>query len=144
MRQAQGPLAQLIDIAGRQNSLTMRVRDRLPGPLAPHCLGVEFHEGKLRITMDSPAWATRLRYLLPQLESSLKQLPMPAAQSLEVRAGRTGDKAPAARPTSSTEDQGPGLSADSREHIRQAARGIRDPELRQAFERLAGLKASRS
>jgi len=144
MRQAQGPLGRLIDIAGRQNSLAARVRDRLPESLRPHCLGAELHDGKLRITMDSPAWASRLRYLLPRLEDALKRLPMPEARSVDVRTGRPSRTSPAPGPGKPPRESSSGLSAESREHIRQSARCIPDPAIRRAFERLAGLKDDNS
>lgn len=135
MAQSGGPLGRIIGIAGRQLSLTARVRELLPAPLNQHCAAVDQEKDTLRLVMDSPAWAARVRYLLPTLRSRLCQLVNPPASRVDVRAGRPAETAPEQRPRkprTATE-----LSQASRRHITETARYLSDPDLRRALERLA-------
>jgi len=45
--------------------------DIVGGHIAAHCTPVEFNDGILTVRTDSPAWATELRMLAPQLLAKL-------------------------------------------------------------------------
>jgi hypothetical protein len=55
-----------------QKALLGEIRALLPGDLAPHCVAARARASQLLIYADSPAWATRLRFLAPQLTSLLQ------------------------------------------------------------------------
>jgi hypothetical protein len=55
-----------------QADLLSEIRRLLPADLAPHCGAARMHGDRLVIHVDSPVWATRLRYLAPQIVSLLQ------------------------------------------------------------------------
>lgn len=71
------------EICAQQNLLA-DVRQCLPADLAPHCSAAQLRDGTLVLHSDSPVWATRLRYLAPQLRSVL--IPEhPALREIKIR-----------------------------------------------------------
>lgn len=67
-----------------QQSLLRDVRQCLPADLAPHCLSAHLRDQLMVLHTDSPAWATRLRYVAPQLISVLRP-EYPALSNVIVR-----------------------------------------------------------
>lgn len=67
-----------------QKTLLTDVRQCLPADLAKHCAAAQLREGTLVLHTDSPAWATRLRYLAPQLVSVLAD-EYPALREIKIR-----------------------------------------------------------
>lgn len=55
-----------------QKALLGRVRRLLPAELAAHCVAARQHGGRLILHADSAAWATRLRFMAPQLQRLLE------------------------------------------------------------------------
>jgi hypothetical protein len=45
----------------------------LPEELKPHCRIANYEAGVLKFAVASPAWATRLRYAIPDLHRSLNE-----------------------------------------------------------------------
>lgn len=97
MQRARG-LASLTAAVRRNEATAAKVAHHLPADLAPHCRAVVDHGRQLVIYVDSPAWATRFRFMAPALsralgprgsepritirilpESRTEQVPMPAA-----------------------------------------------------------------
>ncbi len=66
-----GTLLALLD---QQRQLLQAIRTSLAPPLAAHCLYATLKEGQLTLITDSAAWATRLRYQIPELTASLGSL----------------------------------------------------------------------
>ena len=54
-----------------QATLLTHVRQCLPADLASHCLHAQLHDERLVIHVSTASWATRLRYVAPQLVSAL-------------------------------------------------------------------------
>lgn len=54
-----------------RKTLLADIQQCLPAELAAHCLSAGMRDGTLVVHTDSPVWATRLRYLAPQLISVL-------------------------------------------------------------------------
>ena len=82
-----------------QKTLLADLRQCLPADLADHCAAAHIRENTLVVHTDSPAWATRLRYLAPQLVKALAG-EYPAIQSVSIRLmvehrGATVRRAPA-------------------------------------------------
>jgi hypothetical protein len=67
-----------------QESLLADVRRCLPADLASHCLNARLRVDTLVLHTDSPVWATRLRYLAPQLASVLAA-EYPAVREVKIR-----------------------------------------------------------
>lgn len=77
-------LKAIADEAKAQQTLLDELRECLPAELAEHCSAARLRDRRLVISMDSPAWATRLRYLAPQLLESLRPLHS-ALATIEVK-----------------------------------------------------------
>lgn len=55
-----------------QQALLADVRHCLPDDLAARCVSARLHDGQLVLHTGAAVWATRLRFLAPQLASVLK------------------------------------------------------------------------
>ena len=59
--------------ARRLLRLEKAIHGKLPPPLPDHCRVANLHRDELVLQADSPAWASRLRYLAPMLVERLRQ-----------------------------------------------------------------------
>lgn len=113
--------------------LEQRLLSRLPTPLRDHCRVGCIRNNTLIILVDSAAWATRLRFLAPQLVNQLSRDGSVTLSKLEVRIrpqnGPAGSP-PAVRTAS-------GLSAENAALITSLARSVGDEKLSRALQRLA-------
>jgi hypothetical protein len=104
----------------------------LPTDLAAHCRPGNLRGNTLVIHADSPAWAAKMRFHAPQLIRSLQRAnDLSGLERCEVRVLPQTTAPSASKSTPSA------ISATSREQLRSAARGLKDPRLKEAFERLA-------
>ena len=80
-------LGDLTRQAQEYGRLTESLRALLPADLRPHILGVTRTAGGAVILTDSAAWASRLRFLRPELGEALSQLleAPPASVDIKVR-----------------------------------------------------------
>lgn len=106
--------------------------------LANHCHVIHADEVRLVLVVDSPNWATRLRFLVPTLLSTLqKQAGFSTLREISHRIAL-----PLAwRQQGSAKSRPLPLSANTVSHLQQAAQGIRHPGLRAALLRMAGRHA---
>lgn len=104
--------------------------EQLPEPLNAHCRVANLRNGNLILYTDSPAWSTKLRYLLPAIKQAfeshfkteLKNLSIevkPAQQAQAPHQGRTK------------------ISQASAEHLRQSAAATPYEPLKAALVRLS-------
>ncbi len=122
-------LAGLLERAGRRARLEAAIRAKLPVDLAPHCHLGNWEDGTLVLVADSPAWAARLRYLIPHLRSELEQhLPL---RAIKVRAAPL-----VRRPPPGPRQVRARLSPASADLIEASAAGLDGP-LADALRRLA-------
>jgi hypothetical protein len=63
--------ADCLDRQGQSDALLEAVRALLDPEVRPHCLGAARSGEVLTLTLDSPAWATRVRYLARDLAGAL-------------------------------------------------------------------------
>lgn len=123
------------------------VHASLPPAAQPHCRvsGIDAHT--LRIVVDSPAWATRLRQLAPQILSELqKQRHSPCwgqdlsrlipehLRHIKVISRPGQAEKPARRQTAKVRRT---ISPQAAHQVQQTAAYIEDPRLRAALLRLA-------
>ncbi len=101
----------------------------LPEPLRAHCVAEPIRAGTLTLVVDSPAWATRARYLGAELKSRLEGLQIDAVRVL-VRPPLPA--APIASPS-----RGPRITTGTARLLRQAADAADDPVLSRALRNLA-------
>ena len=131
-------LQTLTESARLHDRATDLVRSALPGEVAGHCRGAVVTADEVTLFVDSPAWATRLRYLAPSL---LRQL---AAANIGVRHCRIrvlppGDHAEPVRPPSR---QTP-ITAAATAAVKSAAASTESSDLATALRRLARTLARR-
>jgi hypothetical protein len=67
-------MATLIGHAKFLTRINHLVKNQLTPSLQPHCRVANYRENTLYLHADSPAWATRLRFFLPELISHLKHI----------------------------------------------------------------------
>ncbi len=129
--QGSGPRVEALFTSGRRlRRLDARVRALMDPALAPHCRVANLRDQVLVLQADSPAWASRLRFLAPALPGILAPHGI-GVKRVEVRiAPPAADPAPPRRPRRR-------LSQAAAAHLERAAEGIRDPALAAALRRLA-------
>ena len=128
-----GPHARLLAKNGLNNGLLELIHAQLSSSSRLHCVNAQRQDTTLIIHVDSPVWASKLRFQLTSLltklrkTSSLKDL-----QQIQLRIlPAAKDKAFAKPPAPSL------LSEESAEMIRDLANGISDDTLRASWLKLA-------
>lgn len=125
-----GSLQELTERARMLGRLTAEVR-RLAPEIGRHCRVANLRAGMLVIQVDSPAWATRLRYQGPALVRQLQRRGHSEVQEVRIQvAPEAGPRVPAQRR--------PRLSSASGELLQQTADAVEGDALRAALRRLAG------
>ena len=77
-------LTRVADQAGRQDYWKQWLAHHLPPELTPRLSGVVEREDTLVIFAESAAWSARLRYVMQELDSEIKQA-RPTIQHVSVR-----------------------------------------------------------
>lgn len=126
-------LAELVTTARQLRQLNQHLLAVLDQPLTDHCQVARYVAGELVIQVDSPVWASRLRYYIPTLLQELKKN-IPALQGLKsikihVAPATPG---PVEKPPATRE-----ISPAASQNIHAMAEGIEDPQLREALQRLS-------
>jgi len=124
--------AGLLEGVDRDARLLRSTQGAVPPELRAHCLHASLEDGRLSLVTDGPVWASRLRFAAPELLAGLRGHGL-AAEAVRVRV------APPQAPGPQTSAMGaqPGLSRETRAHLREAAAQIADPDLAAALRRLA-------
>ncbi|WP_173273233.1 DciA family protein [Thiosulfatimonas sediminis] len=73
LNQARGNLKNLLESAQVYQALLDTGRDHLPYEMQAHLLGVGFEGQELLLQIDSPAWATRMRFYEPTILGTFQQ-----------------------------------------------------------------------
>ncbi len=128
-----GTLLALLD---QQRQLLQAIRTSLAPPLAAHCLYATLKEGQLTLITDSAAWATRLRYQIPELTASLGSLQGEIATCRVRVQPRT-----VRRRTPEMERERGLVSPATVSLLKEAAEAQGDTELGRALSRLAQASA---
>lgn len=126
-----GTTARLLEHARQLQSLDTQLAACLDPEAAAHTRVANLNNGRLVIHTDSAAWATRLRYLVPQLLRCLHKAPsLTHLQGIDIRVSPLAQPAsPVTRPAI--------LSADNAALLDSTADTLSDPGLRSALKRLA-------
>ena len=124
-------LRRLSAALAQHRALLEAVAGLLPADVAAHCVAATLTGSELRLLVDSPAWATRLRYLARDLQRGLRNRWRVETVTVGVEPIRG---ATAGRPIRRAR-----LSAAAATAIASAAAGIEDEGLRQALLRLSRL-----
>lgn len=113
----------------REDGLLARVRDLLNPGARPHCLQATVSEDTLTVTVDAAVWATRLRYLAPELAQGLASA---GITRVKIRA-RPSDQGKARQTTGRVARLTPAVVA----HLTTSAEHMTDAGLAEVFRRLA-------
>lgn len=125
-----GTVAQLIREARDRGGLLEEVRAVLPEDAAVRCMAAVLDHGHLRLTVDSPVWASRVRYMGREIGRRLGARGT-AVDRVTVQAEPPRSAAPG------YPAQTPSLSQAAAACLGALAEGTEDAELRAALERLA-------
>ena len=131
-------LRQLADAAARHARVADLVREALPRELVDHCLGAVVNDDELVLYVDSPGWATRLRFLAPTLFTRLATHGITCRRS-RVRVQPPGERVAPIAPTRQTVCAGPAAVRA----VSSAAATAGSDELADALRRLASSLARR-
>ena len=127
-----GRLQSLLRRAEAVESLNALVRGHLAAPLDQHCRVANLKNGVLTLQTESPAWAARLRYTVPQLLAALRADPRLESAFTTIRVSVVPQQVRRDRP-----GRRASLSSRSADSLRAAAEGMSDPRLAAALRRLA-------
>ena len=125
------PLKALFGEAKRLDRLQQLVDGQLQPAAREFCRVASWREGLLLLIVTDSHWATRLRYQQRRLQRQLL--------CLEEFSGLSRIQFKVQPPETPRHKPGPppALSARAADNIQETARGIKDPKLRAALERLA-------
>jgi hypothetical protein len=125
-------LQSLTAAARRHERATALVRETLSTELAGHLRGATVSGETLTLYVDSPSWATRMRFQAPSL---LRQLPASglAVRHCQIRVQPPGDVPRPAR----VQPRRARVSASAADSVRSAADAAESPGLAAALRRLA-------
>lgn len=126
-------LRKLLVHARQIEALDQALKKCLEPPLSRHCQVANLTPSRLVLHARSPIWATRLRYVVPDVLECLRKscgLPQRCQVQLRVSFAEAGvAEHPVNRPLR--------LSAKSAAVVRDAALSIENPELRRALLRVS-------
>lgn len=129
------PVAAQLERQRREEGVLGEVRALLPAAERPHCLRASRRGGVLTLTLDSAAWAVRLRYRIPQLLSALAAR---GVSDVKTRIEPPGQGPMGQLPGVRSRGRGDrGLSPAVADHLLAAAQEIGDPRIAETLRRLA-------
>ncbi|WP_295385248.1 DciA family protein [uncultured Thiodictyon sp.] len=128
-------VAHCLELQQREDGLLTRVRELLAPAARPHCIQASATDGQLTVTVDSAAWATRLRYAAPDLARGLADAGVVAVK-LRARPQDLGTR----RQTPRRLDP---LTPAASEHLLAAAQYTADAGIAEVFRRLAARRRER-
>ncbi|MEW8299285.1 MAG: DciA family protein [Candidatus Thiodiazotropha sp.] len=115
-----------------QRALHEQLKQLLPTPLDSQLKATVLQHGRLTLFVASPVWASRFRYLLPQLQRQLQQR---GIRLDKVRTAILPDESK--RTARSKKGAQAILGREAGRRMHQLAQTIDDPQLRDAMLRLS-------
>jgi len=125
-------LADLVTTTRRLRRLNQQLLAVLDAPLTDHCQVARYDTEQLIIQVDSPVWASRLRYYIPTLLQELKKN-IPDLQGLKSIKMHVAPARPAPVEKSPANRE---ITPAASQNIHAMAEAIDDPALREALQRL--------
>lgn len=127
--------AQLIDLCQQSiklDELNSKIKTTLETPLADNCQVAAFNKGCLILSVTNAAWATELRYLLPELRDKLRKMGLYQLVSIKIVL-----RSIAPQPTKNPSLAKVNLSENARDNIRNAGTLCTYEPLKEALYHLA-------
>lgn len=132
-----GPIAERIDLQCRQDGLLGEVRALLPLSERPHCLLAATRRGVLTLSVDSAAWATRLRYRIPDLLTAFQAKGVTSIKMQIQPPGKAPGGLARRNAMAGRLPRGRTLSEAAADHLLLMADQSTDPGIGEAYRRLA-------
>lgn len=132
--QSQGPLKSLQQKLMQLQAIAAELERILPDNLKSQCRVAGLKDCTLLVCSANQAWASRLRFQLPQLLSQLRAAGFPWLAQIRLSPVSIQIEPIAARPETFIPVKP--VSDKSCNELRQLAQQIQEPELKQALERL--------
>lgn len=82
---ADGSLRFILDNLARIKQLDHIVKAKLSQKLTSHCRIINYRDNRLVIAVESSSWATRLKFELPNLLSSLRADGFPGLRAIDIK-----------------------------------------------------------
>jgi hypothetical protein len=125
-------LGGVVEEARSGDRVLAALRRALPADLATHLSAAHLRDATLIVVADGPAWATRLRFLEPELKAALDARTRRIVRRVAVRVGPPpiAPRAPGPKPSRP-------LSEAARAALEAGALKVTDPKLAAALRRLA-------
>ncbi|NOX08966.1 MAG: DUF721 domain-containing protein [Gammaproteobacteria bacterium] len=117
----------------QSDNLTDLLHEIIPFAMHQHCQAGILHDKLLVIITNSAAWATRLRYLTPQIIQHMKKRYRAPINKIQVKIR------PQAKEPQKPTRQATTLSKENAELLKKTANSIQDPELAEALLKLSRL-----
>lgn len=130
---ALGGVEHLLKRSQRLKQVDALLAKMLDAELRPHCRVANIKGQTLILHVSSTAWSTRLRYQLPRLLASIREVP--ALQQISDIQLRVQNITPAAAPKRAPRQVS--MSRQAAHCIETCAESVEDTQLRAALQRLA-------
>jgi hypothetical protein len=121
-------LNRLLGQAKGLDTLNTRLAKILPVPLSHHCAAAGIHQHDLVLIVDSPAWATKIRLMLPLIKKRLGDL---GVESLTLKIQ------PVSLPSQAPLRGRPSMSKNTSNLLIELAEITSDCKLKNALRRLS-------
>jgi hypothetical protein len=118
-----------------QEDLLERIRTLLTPPLHDHCVWSVLNKGELILFTDSPAWASRLRYLSSNLQQQLRREGLSIRRVL-VKVSLSNKEYLQKSGARNLRRANP-ISQSNAQLLRSIAQTVDDPSLKASLERLS-------
>lgn len=133
--------AQLLDLCQRAialEELNDKIKANLPSPLKDNCKAAAFNRGTLVISTLNAAWATELRYQLPELRDCLRKAGLYQLSSIKITLADPGHQTILSKESA----ESPLLSENARTCLKTASEHCNYPPLKEALSHLANVGKS--
>ncbi|MGK2941859.1 MAG: DciA family protein [Immundisolibacter sp.] len=127
-----GPLAALLHASQQHAALAAQIKRCLPPEVAAVVHSAVLNHGCLSLGVSNSAWASRLRFMAPQIRAWLAGWPHDEVTAIEVHVLVATQPAPA-----TAADTPRSISASTRAHLEAVAQTSTDPRLAAALRALA-------
>lgn len=124
------PVGSLAGHARLLSELEARLASIVDPEVARHCRVAAFRDRKLVLAVDTPAWATRIRYHMSLICEQFRASGLEVAECRVIVVPRSEPAPEPARPR-------PRMGAEAAKHLESAAGGIEHGPLAAALRRLA-------
>ena len=137
LQEADDDLAILITRTKQLKRLTHQLRQSLDPNLAKHCYVAQYTEDKLIVLVDSAAWASKLRFEVPNLTRQLPQSDKVFAQLKNISIKILNQPNEETRSYTTITTTRPSLNEEKAQGTKTLADSVDDQALQQALTRLA-------